>query len=1088
MPVHTLPFLRKHPASFNKVNKVKIKILLMVALFAICGRSFAQADLAYWKNGSWSIDFGNNQTADLTHLSGLTGTTRAFVGDYDGDGFHDLIEVDQQGTYCTWYFMINDQNGGWNAPGTGHVFGISANDKVLTGDFNGDGKTDIAVCRDQDLVNSNTINHWYIDFAPVDGIVDKEGYFGLDSDHPVSGDFNADGIDDLAVYRPVANGIAQWFMLTSAGSGPSFGNPLYISELMFGLVNDMPVTGDFNGDGYDDIAVYRSTDNKVYVNLYNQSKPAFAGYGGTDALGTVDLTINGLSAVSNPLAVQAKDINLSRSGTATMPTLTQFSEHVRLRHGWVCLYDNSLNVDKWVQSMQDVGINYLEFHPWMRAHEELVSDASTWNAYAGDERLWTSKSKMKEQVTKFQAVGGKAICYTGIYAATPAFARKYPAWVMRDITSNNLMSYAGDYLYLMSVNPTASHQYTIKGQSFNNFSEFLIDQAVKGQQEYHWDGWRWDWYGYPADYKADALGAATGNFYYEVAGMTDRLKKAVKNVAANSTTTTLQLPTTFNDIPNQQIGTVADYQFLELWPEMGKRYLDLAKHVGDARSRYPDKAVFANFYPQANMSVPQGWPIANINYQYATILSAGGFPSALIVDGVASFTSPVPFHAARYPDANLALISKWNKFVEAYSGYFYFTSPIYSIRKPLASTITATSPSAGFLSKPFERRDKRTGKIDALIVNLINYGSDTTLRWDTTNNSSAITSATVSVTPPAGISIYKAYFITPYKQQQKELTITVSGSVYQVSVDTLDVFGTVVFTTNLTPGMPSVAGLSTTTFTDLPFAYDYRGETLNGNADSITVIADNGILPQNNIFESTVSDWALSNTAYEGSKSVHATNGKTTFTTTSNNAIRIPIDTYKTFEVAVKPDNATATWFGFTLYNPKTNEIKDLYYKVGVDFTTSLPYQLISGTAPDTGWTVHTRNLYNDVIAHPYLGANWDSSIVTRIHLGPLNGSGAYFDAFRFRKPTSLKKSISKSTHAIYPNPVTENGFFIRYTGVKKRQLVVTVSNTNGHLIQQKIVPGNKGEDIHIKWEKKPVPGMYLVQLDNEPAVKIMVF
>lgn len=1081
MPVKTLP-------PRQTITSFLFHTLLMGAIMLInITPSSAQADLAYWKNGNWSIDLSNNQTADLTNSSGLTGTTHAFVGDYNGDGFHDLIEVDQQGTYITWYFMINNQAGGWNAPGTGHVFGISANDKVAAGDFNGDGKTDIAVYRDQDLTNNNTIAHWYIDFAPLDGIVDKEGDFGLDSDQPVSGDFNADGIDDIAVYRPVTGGIAQWFVLTSTGTGPAFGNPFYINELMFGLVNDKPVMGDFNSDGYDDIAVYRSTDNKLYVNLYNQTKPAYQGYAGTDALGTVDLTINGIATVSNPLAVQAKDIDLSRVGTASMPTLSQLADEVKLRHGWVCMYDNSLDVDKWVQSLQDVGINYLEFHPWMRAHEELVSDAQTWNAYAGDERLWTSKSKMKEQIAKFQAVGGKAICYTGIYAATPAFARKYPAWVMRDATSNALMSYAGDYLYLMSVNPTAYHQYNIKGQNFSNFSEYLIDQAVKGQQEYDWNGWRWDWYGYPAEYKADALGTTTGNFYYEVAGMTDRLKKAVKNVDAGSTTTTLQLPTTYGDLPNQQIGAVADHQFLELWPEMGKRYVDLAKHVSAARTRYPDKAVFANFYPQANMSVPQGWPLANISYQYATVLSAGGFPSALIVDGVASFTSPVPFHAARYPDANLALISKWNKFVEAYGGYFYYTNPIYSIRQPLASTITATSPSSGFIFRPYERRDKRTGKIDALIINLLNYGSDTTLRWDTTNNSSAITSATVSVTPPAGISLHKAYLLTPYNQLQKELTVTSSGSSYQVSVDTIDVFGTVVFTTTLTPGLPAAPGLPATTFTDLPFAYDYRGTTLNGNADSITVIADNGILPQNTAFESTVSDWSLSNTAYEGIRSVHATNGRTTFTTNSNSAIRIPIDTYKTFEVAIKPDQATATWFGFTLYNPKTNEIKDLYYKVGVDFTTALPYQLISGTTPDTGWTVYTRNIYNDVIAHSYFGANWDSAIVTRVHLGPLNGSGAYFDAFRFLKPSAAKKVYTRSKHAIYPNPVTDTGFFIRYNGVRKKGLIVKVTNANGNLILRKSVPGNSGGDINIKWDRKPAPGVYLVQLDNEPAVRIMV-
>ena len=124
---------------------MKIKTLIGLALLTTATQVCAQADLAYFKSGNWYIDLGNNQTADLTHQSGIAGISKAFVGDYNGDGFQDLIEVDQQGTYCTWYFLINNQQGGWSAPGAGHVFGISANDRVLTGDYNGDGKTDIAV-------------------------------------------------------------------------------------------------------------------------------------------------------------------------------------------------------------------------------------------------------------------------------------------------------------------------------------------------------------------------------------------------------------------------------------------------------------------------------------------------------------------------------------------------------------------------------------------------------------------------------------------------------------------------------------------------------------------------------------------------------------------------------------------------------------------------------------------------------------------------------------------------------------------------------------------------------------------------------
>ena len=65
---------------------------------------------------------------------------------------------------------------------------------------------------------------------------------------------------------------------------------------------------------------------------------------------------------------------------------------------WTCIFDNSLDVDKWAAALQYAGINTLEYHPWMRAHEEVAPETETWNTYVGDDRLWTSKAMMKQKV------------------------------------------------------------------------------------------------------------------------------------------------------------------------------------------------------------------------------------------------------------------------------------------------------------------------------------------------------------------------------------------------------------------------------------------------------------------------------------------------------------------------------------------------------------------------------------------------------------------------------------------------------------------------------------------------------------------
>ncbi|WP_254054149.1 Ig-like domain-containing protein, partial [Singulisphaera sp. GP187] len=183
------------------------------------------------RNGNISIvararDVAGNQGPLGTPFN-LTITTVG--GDYTGNGKADL----------SLFFRASQAQ--WLIQGatSGTPFGVGTLDIPIQGDFNGDGKSDLAYYRPSTA-------QWF-----VQGIMSGVQYGQSFVDIPVPGDYLGTGTTSIAIYRPTTG---EWFIPNSPGPIPQFGGP-----------GDIPVPGDYDGVGRTQLAIYRPSTGQFFI-------------------------------------------------------------------------------------------------------------------------------------------------------------------------------------------------------------------------------------------------------------------------------------------------------------------------------------------------------------------------------------------------------------------------------------------------------------------------------------------------------------------------------------------------------------------------------------------------------------------------------------------------------------------------------------------------------------------------------------------------------------------------------------------------------------------------------------------------------